>query len=74
MTITGKQKAVPSPFLERFITTNGGKVKAVYFLTMSIPHMFDFHQKRVHKFPVNLYVIEGKNKRFIEQQKGKVSS
>jgi putative methylase len=71
---TGKQKLAPSPFLERFIERNGGEIKAIYFLTMNIPHIFTFHQKRVHQFPVNLYVIESKNKRFIEQQKGKVSS
>lgn len=70
----GKQKLVPSPFLERFIESNGGEIKAISFLNMNIPHMFTFHQKRVHQFSVNLYVIERKNKRFIEQQKGKVSS
>jgi len=70
----GRQKAVPSPFLERSIERNGGEIKAISFLLMNIPHMFAFHQKRVHRFPVNLYVIERKNKRFIEQQKGKVSS
>jgi putative methylase len=69
-----KQKLVPSPFLKRFIEKNGGEIKAISFLLMSIPHMFAFHQKRVYRFPVNLYVIEKKNKRFIEQQKGKVSS
>jgi putative methylase len=70
----GKQKLVPSPFLERFIEENGGEIEAISFLLIKIPHMFAFHQKRVHRFPVNLYVIERKNKRFIEQQKGKVSS
>jgi putative methylase len=70
----GKRKLVPSPFLKRFIERNGGEIKAISFLLMKIPYMFAFHQKRVHQFPVNLYVIERKNKRFIEQQKGKVSS
>ena len=70
----GKQKLLPSPFLERLIERNGGEIKAVSLLFMSIPYMFAFHQKRVHQFPVNLYVIERKNKRFIEQQKGEVSS
>ena len=70
----GKQKPMPSPFLERFIERNDGEIKAISFLLMNVPHMFVFHQKHVHQFPVNLYVIERKNKRFIEQQKGKVSS
>ena len=70
---TDMQNVVPSPFLERFIERNGGEIKAMYVLTMSIPRMFAFHQKRMYRFPVNLYVIENKNKRFIEQQKRKVS-
>jgi predicted RNA methylase len=60
--------------LERFIERNGGEIKAVSLLLMNIPHMFAFHRKLVHRFSVNLYVIERKNKRFIEQQKGKISS
>jgi putative methylase len=68
----GKQKLVPSHFLERFIERNGGEIKAICFLLMNIPHMFAFHQKRVHQFPVNLYVIELKNKRFIEYRKRKL--
>jgi putative methylase len=70
----GKQKLVPSPFLEKFIERNGGEIKAIFFLLMRIPRMFAFHQKRVYQFPVNLYVVERRNKRFIEQQKGEVSS
>jgi putative methylase len=70
----GKQKHVPSPFLKRLIERNGGEIKAIFLLLMSIPHMFAFHQKHMHQFPVNLYVIERKNKRFIEQQKGEVSN
>lgn len=53
-------QALPSPFLERFIERNGGDIKAVYVLLMSIPHLFAFHQKRKHQFAVNLYVIERK--------------
>jgi len=48
----------PSPFIEKFIEEHGGKVKAVYTMLMTIPHMFHFHKKRKHKFIVNLYVIE----------------
>jgi putative methylase len=48
----------PSPFLEKFIEGRGGKIKAVYALIMTIPHMFSFHTKRKHEFIVNLFVIE----------------
>lgn len=71
---SSKRKVVPSSFLERLIERNGGEIRAVYSLLMTIPRMFAFHQKRTYQFPVNLYVIERKNKRFIEQRKGKVSS
>lgn len=47
---------VPS-FLKRLIEKNGGEVKALYSLKMSIPHIFRFHRKKMHKFDVNLYVI-----------------
>lgn len=52
--------AGPSSFLKKFIENNGGEIKAMYTLTMSIPHIFAFHQKRRHQFPVNLYLIERK--------------
>jgi putative methylase len=48
----------PSPFLKRFIEKHGGKIKAVYSMPMTIPHMFKFHRKQKHQFPVFLYVIE----------------
>jgi putative methylase len=48
----------PSFFLERFIEKHGGKIKAVYAVIMTIPHMFSFHTKRKHEFVVDLYVIE----------------
>jgi putative methylase len=50
----------PSPFLAELIGKNGGRIKAVYALKMSVPHMFDFHTKTKHEFPVDLYIIEGK--------------
>lgn len=71
---SSKRKIVPSPFLERLIERNGGEIRAMYSLVMTIPYMFAFHKKRSHQFPVNLYVIERENKRFIEQHKRKVSS
>jgi len=49
-----------SPFLARFIESHGGMVRAVYAMLMTIPHMFDFHTERRHRFVVDLYVIRGK--------------
>ncbi|MGQ9566306.1 MAG: METTL5 family protein [Candidatus Bathyarchaeales archaeon] len=48
-------------FLSRFIQENGGEIKAIYTLKMSIPYMFHFHHKRKHTFAVNLYIIEKKD-------------
>jgi len=48
----------PSPFLKDFIEGRGGKIKAVYAMIMTIPHMFSFHTKRKHEFIADLYVIE----------------
>lgn len=50
----------PSSFLKRHIERHGGKIKAVYAMLMTIPHMFRFHTKRKHEFMVDLYVIEGR--------------
>jgi putative methylase len=50
----------PSPFIERFIERHHGKIKAVYAMLMTIPHMFNFHTKRKHEFVVDLYVVERK--------------
>jgi len=49
----------PSPFIERFIQEHGGRIKAVYAVLMTIPHMFNFHTERKHEFVVDLYVIKG---------------
>ena len=48
----------PSFFLERFIEKHGGKIKAVYAVIMTIPHMFSFHTKRKYEFVADLFVIE----------------
>jgi putative methylase len=48
----------PPPFLKNFIEGRGGKIKAVYAMIMTIPHMFSFHTKRKHEFITDLYVIE----------------
>jgi putative methylase len=50
----------PSPFLKEFIERHGGRIKGVYTMAMTIPHMFSFHTKRRHEFLVDLYVLEGK--------------
>ena len=50
----------PSPFLKNFIERRGGKIKAVYAMIMTIPHMFSFHTKGKHEFVVDLFVIERK--------------
>lgn len=49
-----------SSFLRRLIEKKGGRIKAVYPMTMSIPYMFTFHTKKRHEFRVDLYVIERK--------------
>ena len=48
----------PSTFIERFISKNGGSVKAVYAMLMTIPKMFDFHTKLKHDFVIDLYLIK----------------
>jgi len=48
----------PSPFIEKFVESRCGVVKAVYAMLMTIPRMFDFHTKMKHVFVVDLYVIK----------------
>jgi putative methylase len=50
----------PHPFLKNFIEGHGGKIKAVYAMIMTVPHMFSFHTKRKHEFMVNLFIIDGR--------------
>ena len=54
----GMVQVQPSVFLERFISRNGGSVRAVYAMVMTIPKMFDFHKKLKHDFVIDLYVIK----------------
>jgi putative methylase len=49
-----------APFIENFVEAHGGKVKSVYAMLMTVPHMFSFHTKRRHEFAVDLYVIKNK--------------
>ena len=49
----------PSGFIEGFVRERGGRVKDVYAMLMTIPHMFSFHEKARHEFVVDLYVLEG---------------
>jgi putative methylase len=51
-------KVAPSPFIEKFVESQNGSVKAVYAMLMIIPHMFDFHTKMKHDFVIDLYVIK----------------
>jgi putative methylase len=55
---SGLLQVEPSPFLERFVEKNGGVVRAVYAMLMTIPKMFEFHTKVRHDFVVDCYVIE----------------
>ncbi len=50
----------PSPFIRGFIQRCNGRIRAVYAMVMTVPHMFSFHTKRKHEFLVDLYVIERK--------------
>jgi putative methylase len=58
---SGPLQVEPSPFLERFVEKNGGVVRAVYAMLMTIPKMFEFHTKARHDFVIDLYVIEKKS-------------
>ena len=51
----------PSPFLDSFIEEHGGRIRGIYAMVMTVPHMFDFHTKKRHGFVVDLYVIEGRH-------------
>ena len=48
----------PSHFIKRFVEGRNRKIKAVYAMLMTIPHMFNFHTKRRHEFVVDLYVVK----------------
>ena len=51
----------PSPFIQRFVERRRGVVKAVYAMLMTIPHIFDFHNKVKHDFVIDLYFIKKSN-------------
>jgi putative methylase len=53
----GAIKVCASPFMQRFVGENGGRIDAVYALLMSVPHMFSFHTEKMHDFVVDLYVV-----------------
>jgi putative methylase len=55
---SGLLQVSPSPFIERFVESHRGVVKAVYAMLMTIPRMFDFHTKLKHDFVVDLYLIK----------------
>jgi len=51
-------QVAPSAFIEKFVNSHHGRIKAVYAMPMAIPHMFDFHTKMKHDFIVDLYIIK----------------
>jgi putative methylase len=51
-------QVAPSSFIEKFVESHHGVVKAVYAMLMTIPHMFDFHTKTKHDFVIDLYLIK----------------
>jgi putative methylase len=53
----GAIKVCASPFMQRFVGENGGRIDSVYALLMSVPHMFSFHTEKMHDFVVDLYVV-----------------
>jgi putative methylase len=58
VTPSGLLQVEPSPFIEKFVARRHGIVKAVYAMLMTIPHMFDFHNKLKHDFVIDLYHIK----------------
>jgi len=52
------EQVAPNPFLARFVEKRKAKIRSVYAMIMSVPHMFDYHTKKKHEFLVDLYVIE----------------
>jgi len=51
-------QVAPSAFIEKFVKSHHGIVKAVYAMPMTIPRMFNFHTKMKHNFIVDLYLIK----------------
>jgi len=51
-------QVAPSPFIEKFVESHHGVVKAVYAMLMTIPRMFDFHTKMKYDFVIDLYLIK----------------
>jgi putative methylase len=54
-------QVAPSPFVEKFVKSRHGEVKAVYAIPITIPRMFDFHTKAKYDFIVDLYLIKKSN-------------
>jgi putative methylase len=51
-------QVAPSPFIESFVARRNGVIKGVYAMLMTIPRIFDFHEKTKHDFVIDLYVIQ----------------
>jgi len=54
-------QVAPSPFIEKFVESHHGVVKAVYAMLMTIPRIFGFHTKTKHTFVTDLYLIKKSN-------------
>jgi len=54
----GLLQVEPSPFIEKFVESRHGFVKAVYAMFMTIPRMFHFHTKMKQDFVIDLYLIK----------------
>jgi putative methylase len=48
----------PSAFLQKYIETHNGNIRAVYSMLITIPKMFNFHKKQHYSFVIDLYWIE----------------
>jgi putative methylase len=62
----------PTSFMKKLIEGSGGRIEAVYALSMTIPHMFSFHKEKKHEFLVDLYVLNRRQPKHDTQVNQKV--
>jgi putative methylase len=55
---SGLLEVEPSPFMQRFVEANRGRVEAAYAMALVIPRMFEFHTKARHEIVIDLYVLK----------------
>jgi putative methylase len=51
-------QVAPSPFIEKYVESHSGLVKAVYAMPMTIPRIFSFHTKTRRTIIIDLYLIK----------------